>query len=222
MKAAPSYSRDAIPSIAARLERQSASDIIGWAVGEFGSELVVACSFQDCVLLDLAVSVDARIEVLFLDTGYHFQETLDFVETVRRHYSLNLTTVHPGSRAAAFPCGSEQCCQWRKVEPLERALLDRSAWVTGLKRSDAPTRATTPVVGWDESRGMVKVNPLALWSDGQIAEYVQSHSLPEHPLTRQGYLSIGCAPTTRPVKDGEDPRAGRWADSDKTECGLHS
>ncbi len=222
MKSAPPYSRDALPAIAIGLEHRPASEVIRWAVAEFGSNLVVACSFQDCVLLDLALAVDPAIEVLFLDTGFHFQETLDFVEEVTRHYSLNLTTLHPGCDADAFPCGSDQCCQWRKVEPLERALRGRSAWVTGLKRVDAATRANTPVVGWDDSRGMVKVNPLALWSDGQIADYIEAHALPVHPLTRQGYLSIGCAPTTRPVREGEDPRAGRWADSDKTECGLHS
>ncbi|MGH9047290.1 MAG: phosphoadenylyl-sulfate reductase, partial [Acidimicrobiales bacterium] len=116
----------------------------------------------------------------------------------------------------------EQCCKFRKVEPLRGALAGRAAWITGLKRVDSPTRATIPIVSFDETFGLVKVNPLATWTDEDIASYEADHHLPVHPLMKVGYRSIGCAPTTRPVVDGEDPRAGRWVGSNKTECGLHA
>lgn len=211
----------ALAAASTRLERAGATETIRWAVEQFGSEVALACSFQDCVIVDLAIQVDPGLEVIFLDTGFHFPETLEFVELVRGRYGLNLTVTRPDASADPWPCGTAECCQRRKVDPLFRALEDRSAWLTGLKRCDAPTRATTPVVGWDEARQMVKVNPLAAWTDAEIAEYIVEHELPNHPLLAQGYLSIGCAPTTRPVAAGEDPRSGRWSDSDKTECGLH-
>jgi phosphoadenosine phosphosulfate reductase len=146
---------------------------------------------------------------------------LDYVEVVRRHYDLNLRVLTPGPEADAWPCGAERCCQMRKVLPLDAALQGRQAWMTGLKRVDALTRAAAPIVSWDEARRLVKVNPIALWSEADVSNYQADHRLPVHPLVPRGYLSIGCAPTTRPVVPGEDPRAGRWAGSNKTECGLH-
>jgi phosphoadenosine phosphosulfate reductase len=205
----------------AEFESESASTVVAWAVERFGSNLAVACSFQDAVLIDLAVAVDPKIEVVFLDTGSHFPETLEYVETVRSRYDLNLTVTQPVAGAEAWPCGSAQCCEFRKVRPLKQALAGKEAWVTGLKRVDATTRTFAPIVAFDEAWGMVKVNPLATWTDDDVAGYAADHGIPEHPLLSRGYLSIGCAPTTRPVKLGEDPRAGRWFDSDKVECGLH-
>ena len=108
------------------------------------------------------------------------------------------------------------------MAPLREALAGKRAWLTALKRSDAPTRAKAPVVGWDEGFGLVKVNPMAAWTDDDIDSYLADHGLPAHPLIARGYLSIGCAPTTRPTAEGEDPRAGRWSGSGKTECGLHA
>jgi phosphoadenosine phosphosulfate reductase len=211
-----------LASVSARLEAAGPAETIRWAVERFGDKVALACSFQDCVIVDLAVQVAPQLEVVFLDTEFHFPETLEFVELVRARYQLNLTVTHPDASAEPWPCGTPECCQRRKVEPLFRALEGQSAWITGLKRSDAATRKDTEVVAWDERRQMVKVNPLAAWTDDDIAGYISAHNLPVHPLLAQGYLSIGCAPTTRPVKPGEDPRAGRWADSDKTECGLHT
>lgn len=202
-------------------EHSPASAVIGWAVREFGDSLVLAASFEDIVLIDLATKVAPDIEVVFLDTGAHFPETLSFVEEVRARYRLHLTVTKPGPEAAAHPCGSAQCCQFRKVEPLRKALAGKAGWLTSLKRTDGPTRADTPTVGWDASFGLVKVNPLATWTDDDVATYLADHELPAHPLWAQGYRSIGCAPTTRPVAEGEDARAGRWAGLDKTECGLH-
>ncbi len=205
----------------ADFESAPAGAVLSWAVQRFGKKLAVSCSFQDAVLLDIATSTAPGIEVIFLDTGSHFPETLEYVETCRARYDLNLTVTHPVEGAERWPCGSAQCCEYRKVQPLKLALAGKEAWVTGLKRVDAPTRQGTPIVAYDDSWGMVKVNPLATWTDADIASYVTDHNLPEHPLTAKGYLSIGCAPTTRPVRLGEDPRAGRWSDSDKVECGLH-
>jgi len=223
METAPQVSelRAELAERSAALETAPAGAVVAWAVERFGTGLAYACSFQDAVLVDLAVAVDPTIEVVFLDTGAHFPETLAYVEAVRERYGLRLTVTRPGAGAEAWPCGSARCCEERKVRPLRDALTGRAAWLTGLKRVDAPTRAAAPVVAYDDRWGMVKVNPLATWSDQDIAGYEADHDLPRHPLASQGYRSIGCAPTTRPVADGEDPRAGRWAGTGKVECGLH-
>jgi phosphoadenosine phosphosulfate reductase len=206
----------------AAFESAPAGLVLAWAVERFGKKLALSCSFQDAVLIDIANAVAPDIEVVFLDTGSHFPETLEYVETVRARYDLNLTVTHPVAGAELWPCGSATCCEFRKVRPLKQALAGKEAWVTGLKRVDAPTRRDAPILSFEDGWGMVKINPLATWSDDDIAGYAADHGLPEHPLMSKGYLSIGCAPTTRPVADGEDPRAGRWADSDKVECGLHN
>lgn len=211
-----------IAAASADLETQAASKAIEWSLGRFGNEVVLAASFQDVVLIDLAVAIEPQIEVVFLDTGAHFDETLSFVDEVSQRYDLNLTVTHPGPEADASPCGSPRCCEFRKVAPLRGALAGKKAWLTGVKRVDAPTRVAAPIVAWDEGFGLVKVNPMSLWTDDDIDSYVADHGLPVHPLVRQGYLSIGCAPTTRPVVEGEDPRAGRWSGTGKVECGLHA
>ncbi len=143
---------------------------------------------------------------MFLDTGSHFPETLAYVETMRRRYDLNLTVTKPAAGAEQWPCGSAHCCEYRKVRPLKQALAGKSAWVTGLKRVDAPTRREAPIVSYRRRAGaLVKVNPLATWTDQDVAGYAADHGIPEHPLLSKGYLSIGCAPTTRPVADGRGP-----------------
>ncbi len=202
-------------------ETAPAGLIVAWAVERFGLNLALASSFQDAVLIDIAVQVDPTIEVVFLDTGSHFPETLDFVEQIRQRYDLKLTVTKPAAGADRWPCGSAQCCEYRKVRPLKEALAGKAAWVTGLKRVDAPTRRDAPIVSYDENWGLVKVNPLATWTEQDVAGYTADYGIPQHPLLFRGYLSIGCAPTTRPVGEGEDPRSGRWSDSDKVECGLH-
>jgi phosphoadenosine phosphosulfate reductase len=213
--------REEMAERSAAFETAPAGAVIEWAVERFGPKLAVSCSFQDAVVVDLAVRVNPDIEVVFLDTGSHFPETLEYVETVRDRYRLNLTVTQPAEGAEQWPCGSAQCCEFRKVRPLKLALADKEAWMTGLKRSDAPTRRDAPIVAFDENWDMVKINPLATWTELDIVGYVREHEIPEHPLVSKGYLSIGCAPTTRPVAEGEDPRAGRWSGSDKVECGLH-
>jgi phosphoadenosine phosphosulfate reductase len=210
-----------LAAISQGFEGAPASSVLRWAIDTFGESVALAASFEDIVLIDLATKIAPGVEVVFLDTGAHFPETLSFVDEVRARYELNLTVTTPGPDADAHPCGSEQCCQFRKVEPLRRALAGKQAWLTSLKRSDGPTRADAPIVSWDASFGLVKVNPLATWTDSDVSSYLSDHGLPVHPLVPQGFRSIGCAPTTRPVADGEDPRAGRWSGLDKSECGLH-
>jgi phosphoadenosine phosphosulfate reductase len=202
-------------------ESAPAGLVVSWAVERFGSKLAMAASFQEAVLIDIAVRVEPSIEVVFLDTGAHFPETLEYVETIKSRYDLNLTVTQPVEGAEEWPCGTAQCCEFRKVRPLKQALEGKEAWMTGLKRVDAYTRRAAPIVSFDDNWGLVKINPLATWTEHDIAGYSADHGIPTHPLLAQGYLSIGCAPTTRPVHDGEDPRAGRWSDSDKVECGLH-
>src|SRR5487761_2703701 len=144
-----------------------------------------------------------------------------FVDEVARAWDLNLVRTVPGPAAAYAPCGTEGCCELRKVEPLARALAGRGAWITALKRVDGPTRASSRVLSWDEKFGLVKVNPLATWSDDDVAYYLSSHALPEHPLWSRGYASIGCAAVTVKPTDPRDRRSGRWAGADQEECGLH-
>ncbi|MGO8872635.1 MAG: phosphoadenylyl-sulfate reductase [Acidimicrobiales bacterium] len=213
--------REEMEEQSAALETAPAGLIVAWAVERFGPMLAMAASFQDAVLIDIAVQVDPRIEVVFLDTGSHFPETLEYVEAIRSRYDLNLTITQPADGAEQWPCGTAKCCEFRKVRPLKQALEGNDAWMTGLKRVDAPTRRSAPITAYDDNWGMVKINPLATWTEDDVAGYGADHGIPSHPLLAKGYLSIGCAPTTRPVAIGEDPRAGRWSDSDKVECGLH-
>ena len=212
-----------LESVSARFERATPATILQWAVDQFGDDLTVACSFEDGVLPHLAASVKPDIEILFLDTQYHFAETLWFVEELRRRYDLNLRVMKPlVSPDNLWQTDVAGCCGVRKVEPLNRALAGKAAWVTGLKRSDAPTRAKAPIVAWDAARSMVKVNPLATWTDLDADFYAAEHGLPSNPLAERGYPSIGCWPCTKPVAPGEDPRSGRWTGLGKTECGLHT
>ncbi|HLM96066.1 MAG TPA: phosphoadenylyl-sulfate reductase [Acidimicrobiales bacterium] len=214
-------SAEELSGLSESFESAPASAVIRWALDTFGDSIVLAASFEDIVLIDLVTKLSPSMEVVFLDTEAHFPETLTFVEEIRARYDLNLTVTRPGPDAVAHPCGSERCCEYRKVEPLRRALAGKRAWLTSLKRSDGPTRADAPIVSWDSSFGLVKVNPVVAWTDDDIASYLGDHGLPQHPLVPRGYRSIGCAPTTRPVAEGEDPRAGRWSGLDKSECGLH-
>ncbi len=213
--------RDELARRNAEFETAPAGKAITWALESFGRSLALAASFEDIVLIDLVVRNDPDVEVIFLDTGAHFPETLEYVEQVREHYGLNLTVTHPGPEADAHPCGTAQCCAFRKVAPLRSALQGKSAWMTSLKRDDGPSRLETPIVSWDDTFGLVKVNPLATWTHADITSYLSDHGLAPHPLTLRGYRSIGCAPTTLPVGDDDNPRAGRWVGMDKTECGLH-
>jgi phosphoadenosine phosphosulfate reductase len=207
--------------LAAGFEESTAAEIIAWAVDTFGERLCLTASMADAVLIDVATRVAPDIEVLFIDTGYHFPETLATVDTVRRRYHPNLVVLDAGVPLDdRWRIDTDGCCAARKVAPLEQALAGRQAWMSGLRRADSPTREATPIISRDR-RGLVKVNPLANWSDAEVEDYIARHDVVTNPLLSQGYTSVGCWPCTRAVAPGEDVRAGRWAGSTKTECGLH-
>lgn len=215
--------RDVKMGLGVQVEAAPPSEIVAWAWERFGDDLVLAASFQDSVLIDIVAKVAPRVEVVFLDTQYHFAETLWYVEQVRRRYDLNLRVIKPFREPDnLFESDVEACCAARKVEPLARALEGKAAWMSGLRRCESPDRVDAAVIGYDESRGLVKINPIATWSDLDVAGYVNDHRLLVHPLADRGYPSIGCWPCTRPVAPGEDARSGRWAGLGKTECGLHA
>ena len=206
---------------AQHFETEPASAVIRWAVDNFYPQLCLTASMTDAVLIDLATKVEPAIEVVFIDTGYHFPETLEMVELVRRRYGLNLRvmTALP-QEEELWRIDPENCCSAIKTGQLDRALIGKGAWMSGVRRDDAPSRAATPIVHRD-MRGLVKVNPIATWSAWDVAGYIEDHDVPVHPLVSQGYLSIGCRPCTHPVGEGAHPRSGRWAGLDKTECGMH-
>ena len=208
------------------LETMHPQEVLRWAFDVHGTAgIVVTASFEDAVLVHLVHTVAPRADIVLLDTQYLFAETLWYAEELRRRFDLDLRVVRPLADVRPdnrWQTDVEGCCGVRKVEPLQRSMAGRSAWVTGVRRADGPTRANTPVVGFDIGRNIVKVNPLATWSDDDMALYAQLNDLPANPLTERGYPSIGCWPCTRPVAAGEDRRGGRWAGLGKTECGLHA
>jgi len=200
-------------------------EILRWAFETYGVENVtVTSSFEDAVLAHLAVTADPAADIVLLDTQYLFAETWWLAEQMQQRFGIRLRVVEPLPeivRDNLWQTDVEGCCAVRKVEPLNRALEGKRAWITGLRRSDGPTRANTPVVSYDINRNLVKINPLATWTDDDVALYAEINDLPTNPLTERGYPSIGCWPCTRPVAEGEDKRGGRWAGNTKTECGLH-
>jgi phosphoadenosine phosphosulfate reductase len=211
------------------LEDATATEILTWAAEEFGPKLVVTSSLADTVMIHLAEQVAPGIDVIFLDTGYHFVETLGTRDAVRSVHNVNLLSITPVQSVAQqdaaygldlFARQPDQCCALRKVEPLNRALEGYDAWATGLRRADSPSRANTPVVSWDPKRRLVKIAPIARWSDEDVARYIEDNALMVNPLLDDGYASIGCAPCTRRSL-GDDARSGRWAGLGKTECGIH-
>lgn len=216
-----SFADDELAELNAEFERLPAKKIIQWAVDSFAPHLSLSASMQDAVLIDLATKVDPGIEVVFIDTGYHFPETLETVEAVRKRYGLNLRmmTVAPHDEEL-WKVDPENCCSAVKVGQLDRALAGKAAWMSGLRRDEAETRSTAPIVARD-LRGLVKVNPIANWTDLDVQGYIADHDVPVNPLLNQGYTSIGCQPCTSLPLDPDDPRSGRWAGRGKTECGLH-
>jgi phosphoadenosine phosphosulfate reductase len=188
------------------------------AVESHHPQLVMACSFQkeESVLIDMLMRVEPEARVFTIDTGVLFPETYETWRKIEDRYDLRIEVVD-ATPPNGTPWSASNCCGARKVEALERALDGASAWITGIRREQSPTRADAEGVEWDASRGIWKFNPLALWSDSDVWSYVHVHDLPYHPLHDRGYASIGCAPCTLPG----DGREGRWAGQSKTECGLH-
>ena len=215
------FTDEELAELSAGFESAPASKIVRWAVETFGEGLCITASFQDAVLIDVATKVKPDIEVVFIDTLDHFPETYETVERVRARYDLDLRIVRvPEPEVPFHVTDPVRCCSDAKVAALDEALAGKTAWLSGLRRAEASTRAEAPIVSLDR-RGLVKVNPIATWSDLDVTGYVAVNDVPYNPLLDQGYLSIGCQPTTRPVAPGDDPRSGRWAGSDKTECGIH-
>lgn len=213
-----------------RLEGAPAEQVIEWAVETFGSRFCVTSSFADGVLAHLAARVAPGVDVVFLDTGLHFNETLRVRDQVRASIPVRVLSIQPkltvAEQEAAYGQDlwarePDECCALRKVEPLERALADYDAWAAGIRRSEARTRSRIREVDFEYARGKVKVAPLARWTDADVEAYIAKHNVPVNPLLSDGYASVGCRPCTRRTKPGEDPRAGRWPLFDKTECGLH-
>jgi phosphoadenosine phosphosulfate reductase len=212
------------------LDGASPQDILRWAIDTFGDRFVISSSMGDGVLASLASSVASGVDVVFLDTGYHFAETIGTRDAVAHVYDVNVRTVLPlltvqqqdaEHGPELWRRDPDRCCAMRKVEPLNRALADYDAYASGIRRDESPTRAGTAVVEWDAKRGKVKVNPIAAWTQEQVDAYIADNGVLVNPLAEDGYPSIGCAPCTFRVAPGEDPRSGRWKGSQKTECGLH-
>ena len=215
----------------AELRHQTPQAILRAALGAFGDRIALVSSFgaESAVLLHMAAEIDPSIPVLFLDTGMLFGQTLDYRKQLAERLGLtNVRDLRPAFKdlAATDPGGvlwktnTDACCNLRKVVPLDRALEGFDAWITGRKRFQAATRAHLPV--HEQAGGKIKVNPLANWTKQNLDSYVVEHDLPPHPLVQFGYPSIGCWPCTKPVEQGQDERAGRWAGSEKVECGIHT
>jgi phosphoadenosine phosphosulfate reductase len=220
-----------IASIAGpELELAPAELIIEWAVETFGDRFCVTSSMADAVLAHLASRVSPGIDVVFLDTGYHFAETIGTRDAVAATLPVNVANATPEQTVAEqdaaygkdlYKTDPDLCCALRKVAPLQNALEHYDAWATGLRRDETRDRVIAPVVGWDEKKGKVKVSPLARWDDDDVARYIEENGVLVNPLQYDGYPSIGCWPCTRRVAPGEDKRSGRWAGTNKTECGIH-
>jgi len=226
---------------AAELEGASATDLLRWTDENFGGvrgprssatcNYVVASNMQDAVLVDMAAKVRPGVPVMFLDTGYHFVETIGTRDAIEAVYDIRVLNVTPEHTVAEqdqllgkdlFARQPNECCRLRKVAPLSKALSGYSAWVTGLRRVEAPTRANAPLISFDEAFHLVKINPLAAWTDDDMQAYMDENDVLVNPLVYEGYPSIGCAPCTAKVVEGADPRSGRWQGLSKTECGLHA
>ena len=226
-----SLSRADVEALADEFETRSAQDLLAWAVERFEGRIMLTCSWQhqSSILVDMLWRLGASIRIVELDTGLLFPETYATRERLIERYDLRLERIDPLQTVeeqeategpALWARDPDRCCHLRKVEPLERALVGTDAWITGIRRAQSVTRAGAKMLELDP-RGVVKVQPLAAWTDEDVKGYLYAHDVPYNPLHDQGYPSIGCTHCTRAIRPGEDSRAGRWADAEKTECGLH-
>ncbi|HEY4391222.1 MAG TPA: phosphoadenylyl-sulfate reductase [Paenibacillus sp.] len=216
---------------AVELEAASAQEIITWAVETFPN-ITFACSFgaEDVVLVDMLQKISPKTDIFYLDTDFHFKETYETRDKLEERYGVKFVKVSPDITpeeqeeqygAELWKKDPNACCNIRKVGPLSLILSKYEAWITGIRRDQAPTRANAKKIEYDVKFGLVKFNPIANWTSEDVWNYIREHDLVYNPLHDQNYPSIGCEHCTRPVMPGDDPRAGRWADSEKTECGLH-
>jgi phosphoadenosine phosphosulfate reductase len=226
-------SQQKIETVQAGAEGWSADEVVRWGLSEFHPDAAIASSFgaEDVALIDIAVRARPDVRVFTLDTDFLFAETYELIEKIEQKYGISVERVKsaytPDEQAAKFGAklwtiDPNQCCSLRKVQPLKAKLAGLSAWITGIRRDQAPTRANAKKIEWDNSFGLVKLNPLADWTWDSVWEYIREHNVPYNPLHQQNYPSIGCVQCTRQVLAGEDPRAGRWSGFAKNECGLHA
>lgn len=227
------WSAAELAAVSEALEESGAEAVLRWAFEQFSlEEIALACSFgaEDVVLVDMVSKLRPGTRVFYLDTNLLFPETYETIEQVRARYDVKLEQYLPlltlEEQAEKHGDGlwsrqPDSCCGIRKVEPLQRALGGLKAWITGIRREQSPTRASARVVEWDQKFGLVKFNPLAAWTERDVWQYIHDQGVPYNKLHDSGYPSIGCIHCTRPVRPGEDPRAGRWSGFQKTECGLH-
>ena len=226
--------KDALRRLAARgaaeLDGADAADLLRWTDENFGANYVVASNMQDAVLIDMAAKIRPGVDVVFLDTGYHFPETLGTRDAVAATLPVTIKTITPRQTVAEqdasfgarlYERNPDQCCALRKVNPLRNALKDYTAWASGLRRDEADGRRHIGVIEFDARRSMMKINPIAAWTQQDVDAYIADNGVIVNTLLFDGYGSVGCAPCTRRVKPGEDARAGRWAGMSKTECGIH-
>src|SRR5690349_19055580 len=226
--------RQALAALAAQAAKDLADaparEVIAWAVETFAERICITSSMTDAVIIHLAAEVKPGIDVVFLDTGYHFPETIGTRDAVSAVYPVTLVNVTPSRTVAEqdaelgprlYGRNPDLCCYLRKVEPLERTLKNYDSWITGVRREETTSRRTTRVVEWDDKREMVKVNPIVSWTIKQVDDYIATNGVLVNPLVYDGYPSIGCRTCTLRVEPGADPRSGRWAGTGKTECGIH-
>jgi phosphoadenosine phosphosulfate reductase len=227
----PEFMRTLAEQAAEELADATAEEIIGWATDTFGDRICVTSSMTDAVIIHLAAEVRPGIDVIFLDTGYHFAETIGTRDAVSAVYPVRMLSITPTRTVAEqdaelgprlYGRNPDLCCYLRKVEPLERALADYDAWITGVRRDETSERRQAKVVEWDDRREMVKVNPIVSWTAKQVDDFITTKGVLVNPLVWDGYPSIGCATCTSRVEPGADPRSGRWAGTGKTECGIHA
>ncbi len=223
---------DEISDLAQRFENTDANVVLKWALETFHPNIAFACSFgaEDVALVDMLVKIRKDAKIFYLDTGLFFRETYEVRDKLIQKYGIRPIRYAPEMtlEEMADKYGPElwkkdpdTCCRIRKVEPLKKALGELDAWITGIRREQAPTRANAKIVEWDSKFNLVKVNPIAKWKWKDVWDYIHKNGVPYNVLHDRNYPSIGCEPCTAPVKPGEDLRAGRWKGFEKTECGLH-
>ncbi len=228
----PALTADQIAAASRQLDGASPQTILRWAVDTFGPKLTMATAFgaEGCCLIHMLAEIEPNVRIFNLDTGYQFEETLELRERIKRRYGIEVELVRPELTVAEYEeehggplyrIRPDQCCHDRKLVPLRRAVAGYDAWVSAIRRDQTAHRAAAGVVQWDAKFNLVKVNPLLAWTKKDVWGFVLRHDVPYNPLHDQGYPSVGCWPCTRPVGDGEDERAGRWAGTAKKECGLH-
>ncbi len=227
-----SFTPERIAAAAEALAEEPPQGALRWAVETFGKRLTMATAFgpEGCCLIHMLAEIDPSVRIFNLDTGYQFAETLQLRERIKERYGIEVELVRPDTTVAEYEAEHggplyrirpDQCCHDRKMVPLRRAVAGYEAWVSAIRRDQTADRGRAAVVQWDAKFDLVKVNPLLGWTKADVWAFVVKHEVPYNPLHDQGYPSIGCWPCTRPVQEGEDERAGRWAGTLKKECGLH-